>query len=805
MSYITKIAIVFATCFFLSSCDTNNNVKNPPDTDEPIVAIISEFTASDLTMIEGDSATLSWSTENGASISISPNFDGLEPSGSIVVNPIVTTTYTLTVESSTGDVTEQSLTIEVNPIVEAIISEFTTSRLTLVEGDSATLSWRTENGMSVSISPDIEGLESSGTISVSPDVTTIYTLIVESSTGDIAEQSLTIEVSQLVTANIEVLNNSGYAPFSVTLTPDVTSQNAVNRYYWDFEGDGGSIDGGLGIEGNYGFDQVTSLLTGRLIDFDSTGRSQTYTYNSPGEYQVRLRILDADGNYLDTSAEIIVLNAAPIVSVSADKTTGTVPLTITYSLAIEDNEGVDNIRWDFESDGEIDQEGSGTATTHLFENAGTYQTTVEVIDSLGASTTVALPHMSIRPKPEGTNSVSLSASPLTGSAPLSVYFSSSFEAPSENPIIDWQWDLEGDGTVDFSGTENTLSYIYEKPGTYYPTLTVQSEDGDQATDIKEITVEPSLSLEISAPTFDPELEEMATITTSLQGTYDVQLEIVDSSGTLINTLIPWQERTTNVYQDQWDGTNSESEIAAPGPYFALLKYRVEGEERILDLRETTANQLLYPGGCSRGLRSCGSLTIPSNELEPFNYQPWVYEFTSNYIANFSSYMSIFTTNELMKTFFTRRPFGSQGTNQIVWNGDDTDGVILPKVSTRYLITILGETLGNNAMFLNHGVRLQDFRAAPSIYYPKRGDSALSVTLSRAASLELWVVNTNGGGEVFRTQTERLEAGDNIEFSWQGKNNQGVMLAPGRYRLSIKATDDYGYESQAISALQRISH
>jgi len=61
---------------------------------------------------------------------------------------------------------------------------------------------------------------------------------------------------------------SGSAPLTVTFTPDANTGNAILTYEWDFEGDGT-------------FDRS-----------ETVGRDQSFTYNTPGNYNATLRVTD---------------------------------------------------------------------------------------------------------------------------------------------------------------------------------------------------------------------------------------------------------------------------------------------------------------------------------------------------------------------------------------------------------------------------------------------------------------------------------------------------------------------------------
>ncbi len=146
-------------------------------------------------IIVGESATLTWSSEWAESASITPDIGSVDTSGSQSVSPTETTTYTLTTTGPSGTATS-SVTLTVNePAPVAAIQAYPeTNDNPLLCGNSVTLMWETENAETISISPDLPDLEASGSVSVSPSETTIYT-ITAAGPGGTATDSTTVVIS----------------------------------------------------------------------------------------------------------------------------------------------------------------------------------------------------------------------------------------------------------------------------------------------------------------------------------------------------------------------------------------------------------------------------------------------------------------------------------------------------------------------------------------------------------------------------------------------------------------------------------
>jgi PKD repeat protein len=81
-----------------------------------------------------------------------------------------------------------------------------------------------------------------------------------------------------------------------------------------------------------------------------------------------------------------------------------------------------------------------------------------------------------------------SASPKSGQAPLTVWFTAEYDESDDGNRIKYEWDFQGDGTFDDNGPEVKFTYFQE--GTYVAILKVTDQDGLTDTDEISIVVEP---------------------------------------------------------------------------------------------------------------------------------------------------------------------------------------------------------------------------------------------------------------------------------------------------------------------------
>ncbi len=150
----------------------------------------------------GNSSTLTWSSSNATSVSISPDvgpdIGTVATSGQRSVSPTTSTTYTIVAKGPGGSKSDRAtVKVHMPPSVS-----FSASPGTINLGGSSTLGWSSEHATLVSIGPDIGSVGASGERSVSPDSTTTYTIVATGADGTSTQRAeATVTVNRPPTAN----------------------------------------------------------------------------------------------------------------------------------------------------------------------------------------------------------------------------------------------------------------------------------------------------------------------------------------------------------------------------------------------------------------------------------------------------------------------------------------------------------------------------------------------------------------------------------------------------------------------------
>ena len=165
----------------------------PTNTPAPTASI----TAAAQVISVGQFTLLTWLTTNASSAILDNGIGNVPASGTLLIMPTNTTTYTLTASNPNGTV---STTITVTLRDPPAISAFSSAPSTVDSGNPATLTWSTAGADSVSIIPGIGFVPSSGSTTVMPVSTTTYTLTAVGA-GGVSTKIVTVNAAPAITFN----------------------------------------------------------------------------------------------------------------------------------------------------------------------------------------------------------------------------------------------------------------------------------------------------------------------------------------------------------------------------------------------------------------------------------------------------------------------------------------------------------------------------------------------------------------------------------------------------------------------------
>jgi PKD repeat protein len=199
---------------------------------------------------------------------------------------------------------------------------------------------------------------------------------------------------------------------------------------------------------------ISSLLT--------AGQDSKLDYNKQESNYYKIPLALMSVRYTSSSPEL------PTADFKADVTSGTAPLSVNFTD--QSTGSPTSWLWDF---------GDGTNSTdqnplHVYNMVGNYTVNLTVANADGSDFEVKTDYIVVSEPLLGAPSANFTATPTSGTAPLTV----NFKDQSTGTVSSYAWDFNNDGNVD--STEQSPSYTYAATGTYTVNLTVSNAGGSNS-------------------------------------------------------------------------------------------------------------------------------------------------------------------------------------------------------------------------------------------------------------------------------------------------------------------------------------
>ena len=255
------------------------------------------------------------------------------------------------------------------------------------------------------------------------------------------------------------------------------SDGTIQTYEWDWDNDG-------------------------TYDATVTTAETTHTYAEYDTYTVGLRVTDDDGETGTATEQVEVTetggNTAPtaVITITPNPPVIGQTFTLDASDSTDDDGTIVSYKFNLGDESEEDFE-QDNGDDPIFESsfnitAGEYKFGVLVEDDQGAT---AKAYIEVTPVEDQLTAV-IDADPVSGGAPLDVTFDASGSSPGDGEITDYEWDFDGDGEFNETGTDEEtyhgdsgpFTVTYDTEGTYTAVLRITDDESATAVDDVEIEV-----------------------------------------------------------------------------------------------------------------------------------------------------------------------------------------------------------------------------------------------------------------------------------------------------------------------------
>jgi parallel beta-helix repeat protein len=295
-----------------------------------------------------------------------------------------------------------------------------------------------------------------------------------------------------------------------------------------------------------------------------------------------------------------------------------------------------------------------------------------------------------------------------------------------------------------------------------------------------------------------------TYTSVVPFTLTETLVVKDSEGQIVRTLVSAAQRATGSFADAWNGRDGAGNLLPDGPYFYSATITDGTYSLAWDLSNQYLNDMNF---------------VAPNDNETYNFEPfhngllpipsfpgglgpgraWVL-FSTTFSAEIQNGTATPEMCGIPGNFC--QPAGEYqppGRTFTPWAGVDPSGVF--RTDILGLATIVNRaTFPRNAV-VSFGTRptLISLVVAPTYYRPPVVQQAVSFFLtsyqSQPVTVRLTVTNL-ASRSVLRTKTVTGVVPGMASISWDGRADNGMWVAAGRYSLDLLVTDAIGNSANA---------
>ncbi|MHB1137551.1 MAG: PKD domain-containing protein [Microthrixaceae bacterium] len=304
---------------------------------------------------------------------------------------------------------------------------------------------------------------------------------------------------------------------------------------------------------------AAKTITSYAWDFGNgetaTGPTAFTTYATPGTYDSKLTITDADG---DTDVKIVPItveeppNIAPTAAIGTSGASGNAPFAVSFSgSGSSDPDGtITDYAWDF-GNGET---ATGEAASTTYATEGSYTATLTVTDDKGETGT-ATQVITVAPKPNVPPTAVATVVSVVGTIPMTVNLSAAASTDSDGTIASYEWDF-GNGQT---ATGVTTQVTYPTAGLYTVILTVTDNQGGVGTQTVAVDVSTDPNIAPTAQLSASATSGIAPLTVDFDGS---------ASSDLDGTIVGYSWNFGN--GQSGSGTDPSVTYTIPGTYLVTL-------------------------------------------------------------------------------------------------------------------------------------------------------------------------------------------------------------------------------------------
>jgi flagellar hook assembly protein FlgD len=278
------------------------------------------------------------------------------------------------------------------------------------------------------------------------------------------------------------------------------------------------------------------------------------------------------------------------------------------------------------------------------------------------------------------------------------------------------------------------------------------------------------------------------------------LVIKNASGQVIRTLFGPVTRAAGTRTDLWDGRTDGGSLVADGPYFYVATASDGASSMTWDLS-------------TEYLADWVSLThnLPILAFDPFNNSPMTVSYNFPYpgrvsIALSQSPVLYQGSCDLPQFCILTEEYQESGSHTVAWAGVDATGAFRGDIRGIGIVTDRTHFAKNAVIAYGSKPRITNVRVTPPVFGPAVGPQKVELDLATNLNqpVEVAVSFLNQSSlSTLRTITVPQQPPGHVTVTWDGRADNGMLVAPGYYTITVVATDSLGNKSrgQILTTIQ----
>ncbi len=270
------------------------------------------------------------------------------------------------------------------------------------------------------------------------------------------------------------------------------------------------------------------------------------------------------------------------------------------------------------------------------------------------------------------------------------------------------------------------------------------------------------------------------------------LYLKNASGQTVRTLVNAARAAGPPYSDAWDGRNDSGDLLPDAPYFWIATATAGASSMTWDLSNQSRIEL------SDGIVN----PTFSSPFDSFNNAPLVMNYN---LANASRtsvqvHPGDFSSSNCAGIrssggeCLTEWEYEAAGPHSFIWAETRPNGAFLPGQRYSTVVFMNSWFFRNTVVLFGSKPTLTSPRFTPAVYGPTNGTQSLQFNLatyqSQSVSLTVQFLN-HSSVSVLKTITVPTQAPGTVTVTWDGRADNGMLVAPGGYTAIITVTDSLG--------------